>query len=167
VYFTLYKILYLIGTRWNSTFYVPTSTMVSTYGTTVKTLQNTVHRSLILWKVSINDKDDNKTVTKNSTHTVLSLNSLLEFNVTKQLVYLCMHAIQKLATEKFLWRGYRSVPIEHMLLRDHVLHHAITTIHAYVTRAVNWYGTQHLKYYSWEFIVRMFMHSKNVLQCAL
>ena len=38
--------------------------MVSTYGTTVKMLQNTVHRGLILLKVSINDKGNYKTVTK-------------------------------------------------------------------------------------------------------
>ena len=43
------------------------------YGTTVKKLQNTLHCGLILWKVSINDKDDYKTVTKNATHMVLSL----------------------------------------------------------------------------------------------
>jgi len=38
----------------------PTSllVMVSTHGITVKMLQNTVHRGLILWKVSINEEDD-------------------------------------------------------------------------------------------------------------
>ena len=41
--------------------------MVFTYGTTVnKMLQNVVYRGLIQWKVSINDKDDYKTTTKNT-----------------------------------------------------------------------------------------------------
>jgi len=63
---------YPIGKRCNYTFCVTTSTMVSTYGTTVKMLQNSVHRGLILQKVSINAKHDYKTVTKNTTHMVLS-----------------------------------------------------------------------------------------------
>jgi len=46
-----------MGRRCNYTFCVTTA-MVSTYETTVKMLQNTLHRGLILGKVSINDKDD-------------------------------------------------------------------------------------------------------------
>ena len=48
--------------------------MMSTYGTTIKILQNTVHRGLILWKVSINDKNNCKTVTKkHHSHGLISL----------------------------------------------------------------------------------------------
>ena len=61
VYFVLHKIFYPMGRMCNSTFRV-TSAMVSTYGTTIKMLQNTVHRGLILRKVSNSDKDDYKTV---------------------------------------------------------------------------------------------------------
>jgi len=54
-----------------------------------------MHHSLIPWKVSINDKD---TVTKNTTHVVLSIIPfLLEFTVMKELVYICMQ--------------YRSLPL--------------------------------------------------------
>jgi len=49
--------LYPIGRRCNSTFCVP-SAMVSTCETTDKMLQSTVHRGLILQKVSTNDKDN-------------------------------------------------------------------------------------------------------------
>jgi len=55
--------------------------MVSTYGTATKMLQNTVHRGLILRKVSINDKNDYKTVTKKH-HMVFTF--LLEFIVMKE-----------------------------------------------------------------------------------
>jgi len=55
--------------------------MVSTYGTAVKMLQNTVHHGLIPWKVSINDKDDHKTVTKNHhPHGLISLQLLSSLN---------------------------------------------------------------------------------------
>ena len=44
-----------------------------------------------------------------------------------------MYAIQKPSTEKILVKGLQIS--EHMLLRDHVLHHVIATIH--VTRVIN------------------------------
>jgi len=80
--------------------------MVSTYGTTVKMLQNTVHRSLILQKVSINDRDDYKTVTKQ--HMVLSLCNyfLIELTVMKELVYLCMQYRSLPLKKFFVRRGY-------------------------------------------------------------
>jgi len=46
-----------------------------------------------------------------------------------------MYAIQKTATEKILVKGLQIMISEHMLLRDHVLHDVINTIH--VTQAVN------------------------------
>ena len=54
--------------------------MVSTYGTTVKMLLNTVHHGLIIWKVSINDKDDYKTPPTWSYLSVITL--LLENSLT-------------------------------------------------------------------------------------
>ena len=102
-YFVLLKIFYLIGRGCNYTFCVTASAMMCTHGTTVKMLQNTLHRGLILRKVSINDKDNYKTVTKNATHMVLSICNyfLLEFTVMKELVYLCMQ--------------YRSLPLKEFL----------------------------------------------------
>jgi len=75
--------------------------MVSTYGTTVKMLQNTVHHGLILRKVSINDKDNYKTVTKNITHMVSSLFPHRIHCNERELVYLCMQ--------------YRSLPLKKIL----------------------------------------------------
>jgi len=46
-----------------------------------------------------------------------------------------MYAIQKPATEKILVKGLQIS--EHMLLRDDVLHHMITTIHVTRVRVVN------------------------------
>ena len=82
--------------------------MVSTYVTRVKMLQNTVHHGLIPRKVTINDKDDYKTVTKkHHSHGLISvITFLLEFTI--------MHAIQKSATEKILVKGLQIS--EHMLL---------------------------------------------------
>ena len=102
-YFALLKMFYLIGRRCNCTFCVTTSTMVSTYGTTVKMLQNTVHRGLIVWKVSIDDKDDYKTVTKkHHPHTQSYLSAIIRIHciyaVMKELLYLCM----RLPLKKFL-----------------------------------------------------------------
>ena len=71
--------------------------MVSTYGTTVKMLQKNFALwseffcGLILRKISINDKNDYKTVTKMPpTWSYLSITFLLELTVMKELVYLCM-----------------------------------------------------------------------------
>ena len=123
VYFALHKIFYPIGKRCNSTFCVTTSAMVCTNGTAV---QNTVHRGLILWKVSINDKDNYKSHERTPpTWSYLSeITFLLEFTVMKELVYLCMQ-YKSLLLKKFLWRGYTQIN-EHTLLEDHVLHHVIT-----------------------------------------
>ena len=74
--------------------------MVSTYGTTVKMLQNTVHRSLILWKVSIIDKDDYKTVTKNTIHMVLSFCNFPPRIYCNERASVFMYAIQNPNTEK-------------------------------------------------------------------
>jgi len=71
---------------------------------TVKMLQGTVHHSLILQKVSINDKDDYKQSRKTITWSSLSIFTYLghlEFSVTKQLVYLCMQ--------------YRSLPLKNSI----------------------------------------------------
>ena len=75
--------------------------MVSTYGTTVKMLQNTVHCGLILWKISINGKEDYKAVTKKYQPLVLSLCNYFPFGIhCNERVNVFMHAIQKPATEK-------------------------------------------------------------------
>ena len=74
--------------------------MVSTYGTAVKILQNTLHHCLILQKVFVNDKDDYKKVMKKChPHDLISeITFLLEFTVMKELVYLFMQ--------------YRSLPLK-------------------------------------------------------
>ena len=100
-YFVPLKIFYPIGRRCNYAFCVTTSTMVPTYGITIKMLQNTVHCGLILWKVSINDKDDHKTVPKNTTHIVLSLCNYFPHRIhCNERVSVFMHAIQKPTIEK-------------------------------------------------------------------
>ena len=72
VHFVYFADLYLIARRCDSAFFVATSAVVD--GTTVKMVQNTVHCGLILQKVSIiNDKDNYKTVTKNSPHGLISV----------------------------------------------------------------------------------------------
>ena len=89
-------------------FCVTTNAMVSTYGTTVKTLQNTVHRGLILRKVFINDKDEYKMVTINTTHMFLSLHIYFPLRIhCNEVVSVFIYAVQKYATD--LLKGYRSV----------------------------------------------------------
>jgi len=89
--------------------------MVSTYGTTTKMLQNTMYRGLILQKVSFNDKNDYKTVTKNTTHMVLSLYNYFPHRIHyNEIVSIFLHAIQKPATEKILEKGLQIT--EHILL---------------------------------------------------
>jgi len=101
LYFALHKIFYPIGRRCNSTFCVATSAGVY-IGSIVKMLKNTVHQGLILWKVSINDKDNYKTVTKNTTYMFLSLYNYFPFRIQcSETVSVFMYAIQKPATEKF------------------------------------------------------------------
>ena len=79
-------------------------------------LENAVHRGLILWKVSINDEDNYKTVTKNTPHMVLSLCNYFPLRIRcNERVSVFMHVIQKSATEKFsLVKGLQIS--EHMLL---------------------------------------------------
>jgi len=96
-YFVLLKIFYPIGRRCNCTFCVATSAMVSTYGTAVKMLQNTVHRGLIPFLLMI------KTIIKQSqkytTHMVSSLCNYFPLRIHyNETVSVFMHAIQKLAT---------------------------------------------------------------------
>jgi len=71
-----------------------------------------------------------------------------------------MYAIQKPATEKILVKGLQIS--EHMLLRDYVLHHVITTIHM-LPGQLPTFQTKHLKHYGWREVVKMFaVYSKNV-----
>jgi len=58
------------------------------YGTIVKMLLNTLHHGLFLRKVSINDKDDYKIVTKMppTWSYLFIITFLLEFTVMKELV---------------------------------------------------------------------------------
>ena len=87
-------------------------------------LQNTVHRGLILQKVSI-------TVAKNTTHMVLSLCTYFPLRIhCNERVSVFMHAIQQPATEKILVKGLQISEYMHVTMDD-----VINTIH--VTRAVN------------------------------
>ena len=87
VYFVLHKIFYPIGRRYNSTFCVMTALWCLHMGQQ----QKTVHHSLILWKVSINDKGNYKTVMKqHQPHAIL-----LEFTVMKELVYSLLSSINQ------------------------------------------------------------------------
>ena len=61
-----------------------------------------MHQGLIPWKVSVNDKDDYKTVTKNATHMFSSLYNYFPLRIQcSETVSVFIHAIQKPATEKF------------------------------------------------------------------
>jgi len=128
VYFALHKIFYPVGRRCNSTFYAVTWCLDGEQQ--LKTLQNTVYHGLILQKVLLMIKTITKQSRNNTTHMLLSLFPLrTQCNETFSVF---MHRNTEAFHWKILVKGL--LISELMLLRDHVLHHMITTI--CVTRVV-------------------------------
>ena len=117
--------------------------MVSTYGTTVKCYKTLCIVVSSYRKFPLTIKTIIKQSRKNTTHMVLSLCNYfplkIHCNERVSVLILCI----QYATEKILWRGYRSVNT------------CYCTIH--VTQAVNHIPTlYYLKIYSWK-VVKMFV----------